>query len=388
MLSERGVDTLGHGLRPPWAHLRYSNFSAAGTSAAVADRSVLFVVDSLVPSGGTGVVLRYARAARNQGWDVTIAIVRDGTDTCPAVDGIRVKPIADCIGDDYHVVVPTWWGTVYELPKLSFRMALYLVLSVESRFYEDSLDQSLRDRASATYGFGLPVVTVATWIQAFLAFTHGAPSFLVLNGIDKSTFAPSDDAMDSERRSGLRVLIEGRAGTRMKGVDEALAACAMAEMDDVWLLGPDAGDASSKVSRAFQDVSREDVARIYRSCDVLLKLSRVEGMYAPPLEMMHCGGTVVTWPTTGSEEYVQHRQNGIVVPMEDINGAANALRELQEDRALLARLKAGGLSTAAGWPSEGEAARRFCNVLAIVAKQPSLDADAIRQRIAAADRAY
>jgi glycosyltransferase involved in cell wall biosynthesis len=378
----------GDGPQPPWSHQRFANYSAAETETPPTGTSVLFLVDSLTPSGGTGVVVRYAQHAARLGWDVTVAVVGNGQPQSITIEGVRVKPLAMCVGTHYDVVIPTWWATVYALPELSFTMALYLVLSVESRFYEDHLDQRLRDRASATYGFGLPVLTVSTWIQAYLAFVHEAPSFLVLNGIDKSLFSPSGDVASPKTDDRLRVIVEGRLATPMKGVAEALEACSQAEIEDVWLLSPDAPAQLEGVTQVFSNVPRRDVARIYRSCDVLLKLSRVEGMYAPPLEMMHCGGTVVTWPTTGSEEYVQHRENGIVVPMEDIDAAADALRELREDGALLARLKAGGLSTAAGWPSEEEAARRFCNVLAIVAKQPSLDADAIRQRIAAADRAH
>ena len=51
---------------------------------------------------------------------------------------------------------------------------------------------------------------------------------------------------------------------------------------------------------------------IYRSCDVIVKLSYVEGMFGPPLEMFHCGGTSIVYDVTGHDEYIVHGKNGLV----------------------------------------------------------------------------
>ena len=49
------------------------------------------------------------------------------------------------------------------------------------------------------------------------------------------------------------------------------------------------------------------------SCDVLIKMSRVEGFFMPPCEMMACGGTVLTGKVTEYDEYVIDGYNGLVV---------------------------------------------------------------------------
>ena len=48
----------------------------------------------------------------------------------------------------------------------------------------------------------------------------------------------------------------------------------------------------------------------YARSDVVLKLSRVEGMFGPPLEGFHRGATCVVTPVTGHDEYVEHGWNG------------------------------------------------------------------------------
>ena len=47
---------------------------------------------------------------------------------------------------------------------------------------------------------------------------------------------------------------------------------------------------------------------IYNQCDVLLKMSKVEGVFGPPLEMMACGGTCVVGNVSGYDEYCVHEK--------------------------------------------------------------------------------
>ena len=54
----------------------------------------------------------------------------------------------------------------------------------------------------------------------------------------------------------------------------------------------------------------------------MLKLSRVEGMFGPPLEGFHMGATCVVTAVTGHEEYVEHGENGLVVDWDDVRGTA------------------------------------------------------------------
>jgi hypothetical protein len=54
------------------------------------------------------------------------------------------------------------------------------------------------------------------------------------------------------------------------------------------------------------------MASVYRSCDDILKLSLVESMFGPPLEMFHCGGTAIVYNVTGHDEYIVHGRNALV----------------------------------------------------------------------------
>jgi hypothetical protein len=110
---------------------------------------------------------------------------------------------------------------------------------------------------------------------------------------------------------------------------------------------------------------------VYSEADVLLKLSRVEGVFGPPIEAFHRGATCVVWPVTGHDEYVRHRANGIVAGWDDIAGTARWLDLLATDRELLSRLRAGALETARQWPSWEESTELMAAALRDIASGPA-----------------
>jgi len=95
-----------------------------------------------------------------------------------------------------------------------------------------------------------------------------------------------------------------------------------------------------------------EMKKIYSSCDILLKLSRVEGFFGPPMEMMACGGAVVVGRVTGYDEYITDGFNALVVDPLDVQAASDAVKRLIEDKALYSKLVANGKSTAVKWTWE------------------------------------
>ena len=114
---------------------------------------------------------------------------------------------------------------------------------------------------------------------------------------------------------------------------------------------------------------------LYSDAEVLVKLSRVEGVFTPPLEAFHCGATAVVWPVTGHDEYVRHRENGIVADWDDLPGVARWLDLLAGDHELLAKLRRGALETARAWPSLEDSAAQMAAALREIAAEPQPPGD-------------
>jgi hypothetical protein len=110
------------------------------------------------------------------------------------------------------------------------------------------------------------------------------------------------------------------------------------------------------------------MAELYRSSDVLLKLSKVEGMFGPPLEAFHCGATAVCSIVTGCDEYLVHGWNGLLTMPGDDEAVRRSLTLLNEDRRFLHYLKYNSLTTARAWPTWDQASRFMAVALEQIVK--------------------
>ena len=354
----------------PWLHEYYARYGSGvpGDGAP----ALAFLIGSTQIGGGNNVIFEHARFAQRAGADVTLIPIlaprSPAADWHPALSELKVVPLEEAVERRFDVAIATWWPTVLQLPRLRFRHAAYFIQSIESRFHATGPGNEVASLAEMTYLVRLPAITVALWMQNYLAAEYQAPSFLARNGIDKAIFSAEGPSLAPRDPGRQRVLVEGQMGVRMKGVDRAIDVARRAGADEVWLLTSSELKDYPGCDRVISQIALADTPRVYRSCDILVKLSQVEGMFGPPLEMMHCGGTVVTYDVTGHDEYVEDGRNGLVVPMGDEEAAVGALVRLR-DADLLARLQEGAGATAASWPDWESSSREFLRVVSAISRR-------------------
>jgi len=297
---------------------------------------VCFVLPDLSPSGGAAVASAHAAGlSRDHGVEAALL-------TLDALDDAR---------GSYDVAIATWWQTVPALWQLDTARRALLLQSFEQRFYDRDAPFE-RLAAEATLALPLDFIAVSHWLRdALLPLRPDARCHVVRPGIDKGVFAGSERP---SRGGPLEVLIEGQPTLSFKGVREAVAAVrAMSEPVRTTLVALDPrGAADAGVDRVVGGLDGPAMAELYSESDVLLKLSRVEGLGLAPVEGFHRGLPCVVAPFTGHQEYVRHGENGIVVGFDDVEGTAGWLDALARDWELLGRLSEGARRTAEEWPSQ------------------------------------
>ncbi len=287
---------------------------------------------------------------------------------------VHVMTLSDALEEEFDIAISTWWETAYSLFVLRAKRYASFVQSIEDRFYEPH--ESI-ERLSARLTLDLPVafITEASWIAETLGeLRPDASVHLVRNGIDKQVFAPVE-TIEPNIDEPLRVLIEGSPESWYKGIGNAINSVnAMKEPKRLTLVCPNRiGLAPEDAARAIGPLSQTELAAIYADTDVLVKLSRVEGMYGPPLEGFHRGATCVTTEVTGHDEYIEHGVNALICDWDDERGTAAQLDLLARDRELLARLRRGALATAREWPNWQESSSNFAAALNEIAAEPAAD---------------
>lgn len=340
---------------------------------------VIFTLGSPAIGGGTNVIFEHATRMKIEGEDVYIV-----TDNKVSEEEYAWHPLAhtlkwvtydDIKNMEFDIAIATWWRTVYELYKINSKKYVYFVQSIESKFYPEE-EKGLKILAELTYMLDMKVITEATWIKEYLE-KYGIDAYLVHNGIRKDIF--KCDGETYEKCKGLRVLVEGPIDVGFKNVPKTIELVKKSKADEIWLLTSSNITSYEGVDKVFSRVPPVECSKIYRSCDVIVKLSYVEGMFGPPLEMFHCGGTAIVYDVTGHDEYILHNKNGLVVKTDDECQVIEYINKLTNKK-ILSKLKKEALKTASEWISWEESSRRFYEVVKKLSKIESVNQQTIETR--------
>lgn len=350
--------------------IAYGN-SRNGNARLFFMKTISFVIGSSNISGGTYVILQHALYLQRQGYDIHIicqqyeeyqSFIQSGKIWNPGLTQLKFISLDIAKTMVFDCAIFTWWKTILNLPDINATRYVYFVQSIESRFYS-AAEQPYKNLVDDTYKLNLPVITEAVWIRDYLKQHYGSDCHLVRNGIRKDLYTTQGAPIAPLPKLSLRILVEGPLGVPFKNVERTIALCKKANVGEVWLLTGTPKKSVPGVARVFSCVPINEVPSIYRSCDVLVKLSYVEGMFGPPLEMFHCGGTAIVYNVTGHDEYITHQKNALVADTDDEAAVINYLRELNSQREKLQQLKAGALQTAADWIDWDTSSQQFMQAL-------------------------
>lgn len=337
---------------------------------------VAFLLGSAHIGGGTYVIFQHALYMRRQGWSVTIvsqqSVSKKDVAWHPeASEELIFKTFSEVADEEFDIAIATWWRTVYWLHLVHAKSYQYFVQSIESRFFEAN-DHAPTNFAEATYCMKLPSVTEASWIQKYLSDNYGTEVQLAINGIRKDIYTPDGPHVAPRQVGRLRVLVEGPLRVFFKNTEKTIELCKKSRADEIWLLtsSPDCIEYPG-IDRTFSCVPVAQTADIYRSCDVIIKLSYVEGMFGPPLEMFHCGGTAIVYDVTGHEEYIVDTHNALVIERDDEEGVIQAINHLRDNPEALQKLKDNALRTSEQWPDWPSASKTFMEAIEAGRQKPS-----------------
>jgi glycosyltransferase involved in cell wall biosynthesis len=321
---------------------------------------ICFLVGDIVNiSGGSNVILEYAGRLQDQGHEVVL-VTSGPTKLVYPLWHPRLKDLPlrteEAVKDQrFDFAFATWWITYFDLWRVNSRVYGYLNQSLESRFHAERHYKVLNRQ---TYSLPLLFITEAKWLVEFIQTLQPEGRVLyVQNGLNRDYF-PCVQA--PPRREGpVRVLVEGPWGVGFKGVPETFEVLEAARAEGVkfevgWLTSTSGGAQPThggQPVRVHERIPINQVHEVLQQYDVLLKLSKVEGMFGPPLEMFTQGGTAITYTVTGSDEYMVHGQNSLLVEPYNRRQIIAYLRTLSENPAFLHHLRTQALETARAYPT-------------------------------------
>ncbi len=312
-------------------------------------------------------MLGHAGRLAARGFEVELVVTQPDAPR-PAGSPVPVLTLAGARARSYDVALATWWRTAPLLWELDCRRRVLFLQSLEYRFYREELFDALE--AEAVLSMPVGFVAVSHWIAAEVEERRvGVRCHVVRNGVDKAVFG-SRPRSEPQGGGPLRVLVDGQPTLWFKGAQEALAATrAMTEPVHVTLVALDPPAESGGADRVVGGLDAHGMANLYAENDIVLKLSRVEGLGMTPLEGFHFGVPCVVYPYTAHDEYVEHGVNGFVAEFDDLPAVTGWLDLLARDRQRLGRMSQAALDTASGWPDEQSSTDDLVGALEAIAAE-------------------
>lgn len=306
---------------------------------------IAYVIPGCGISGGIAVICQHVNRLQKRGYEVLL-ITEDENDSIAWFPNQKVDiiPVSQT-PNNIDILVATGWSTAYTVQQLPAKRKCYFVQSDESRFYPEGTSEYYK--AMDTYLMDFEFITEAKWIKKWLKEKFNKEATYVPNGLDEKIIYETEPLVKKGEK--LRVLLEGPIDIPYKGMEDAFNAVNGLDCE-VWCISS-AGKPKPewKCDKFFEKVPMEQMKYIYSSCDIFLKMSRVEGFFGPPLEMMACSGACVVGKVTGYDEYIEDGYNALVVEQGDVVAAHKALHKLLSDHKLREKIIANGHKTAKEW---------------------------------------
>ncbi|MET7422328.1 glycosyltransferase family 4 protein [Dactylosporangium sp. NPDC005555] len=194
-------------------------------------------------------------------------------------------------------------------------------------------------------------LTVSGTVADVIRDRYGVASKVVGNAVDPSVFHP---AVPGPSGGTPYVLFVGWDGKDFKGMAEmrqvwAALSAERPELALVWVTPKPPLEPLEPRCRVVVAPDQALLGELYRNAAVYVCCSHYESFSLPCLEAMASGTPVVSTRNTGVGEYARDGDNALLADVRDAEGLLTRLRRVLDEPRLAARLRDGGLLTAAGY---------------------------------------
>ena len=251
-----------------------------------------------------------------------------------------VPAIKDKYIRDADISIATAWPTAFDVYNLNDNKGkkIYFIQGYE-------IWSGNKKQADKSYQLDLNQIVIAKWLKDLMKEKFNKDASLIYNGIDKEEFISKEKLINDNL-----VFCMLYHKLECKGFNDGLKAFEMVKKKypniSLKLFGLEEGDNIPKYAEFYKNPSKETIKEIYCSSDIYIFPSRNDGWGLTVIEAMACKCAVVGTKTGALDEIGIDMQNCLISNTEDVEGLANNLFKLVENRDLLRKVSENGYNAA------------------------------------------
>lgn len=189
------------------------------------------------------------------------------------------------------------------------------------------------------------------WDLAKAGLCRQKPNFIAGSGVDTRRFRPLGRALNNKpfvigcaarllRDKGFDVLLEAMRLVRKENQNIKLRIVGSIDESNPSSYAQSEVEHWSKMENVEILGWQDDMVGFWQHCDVAVLLSVREGLPKALIEACSCGLPIVASDVPGCRMIVRHDDNGLLVPYDDAEAAAEAILRMESDLSFRMRAKA------------------------------------------------
>jgi glycosyltransferase involved in cell wall biosynthesis len=257
---------------------------------------------------------------------------------------IRITPECD-------INIATWFSTSFAVYRSEKGIPFYFFQDFEE-LVEPLGHYCIKMFKESLY-LPLHIITGSNWLKDWINENYGKNAIVSGYGIDHNIFYPRQDVIKDI--NGPKVMAIFRGG-KYKGDQDMIDSLNILsdKISDLTLIAVGnkqifqtlINNNTIKFNyKLFENPDDDLMAGLYSSSNIFTFPSHKEGFGLPPLEAMACGTPVVTTDSLGVRDFVENRENAILVPIKDPIQLAEGMHEILTNNVLSKKFIENGLKT-------------------------------------------
>lgn len=267
------------------------------------------------------------------------------------------------------VCMATYWPSAYLVSKVTnTRAKFYFIQDYESLFYAAGTVYGL---VEATYRLGLRRIVNTPGLLEVIKYEHGGEGVAFIPSIDRTLYFPYPEKQPGAPK--VKVFFYGRPSEERNGFMLGIEAlrrvkAKYGERVEIVAAGGNWREKDYGAEHVLRNLgiltSLQEVAALYRSCDIGLVFMFTKHPSYQPFEFMASGCCVVSNRNSATEWMLKDRENALLTEPTVVSVAA-AIGTLIENPTLRAELREAGLRsiTRQGWDETIDNACREASIL-------------------------